>query len=248
MDRRHWCLAAAGLLAGCGGVPVRRAPDSPAGSLPPFSAMYRGAVLPAGWLPHVMRRDRAPTRYSLDERDGRAAVHAIADRSTSGLRCDVDIDPKATPWLSWEWRVDQVPAGASVEDDDRDDSPARVVVAFDGDVSTLSLRDRLFRDTVELFTGTTLPFATLMYVWDAKAPPESVVAYPRTARVQYLVVESGAERAGRWLGYRRNVLADYRRVFGGEPGRIRHVGLLADTDDLKVRTDTWFANLAFSAA
>ena len=59
--------------------------------------------------------------------------------------------------------------------------------------------------------------------------------------------ESGAERAGRWLGYRRNVLADYRRVFGGEPGRIRHVGLLADTDDLKTRTDSWFANLAFSA-
>jgi len=195
-----------------------------------------------------MRHDRTPTQYSLDKHVSHAAVHAIADRSTSGLRCDVDIDPKATPWLSWEWRVDQVPAGASVEDDDRDDSPARVVVAFDGDVSTLSLRDRLFRDTVELFTGTTLPFATLMYVWDAKAPPESVVAYPRTARVQYLVVESGAERAGRWLGYRRDVLADYRRVFGGEPGRIRHVGLLADTDDLKVRTDTWFANLAFSAA
>ena len=66
--------------------------------------------------------------------------------------------------------------------------------------------------------------------------------------LSYQVVESGAERAGRWLGYRRDVLADYRRVFGGEPGRIRHVGLLADTDDLKVRTDTWFANLAFSAA
>ena len=47
-------------------------------------------------------------------------VHARADRSTSGLRCDVDIDPQATPWLSWEWRVDQVPADASVEDDERE--------------------------------------------------------------------------------------------------------------------------------
>ena len=241
MDRRHWCLAAAGLLAGCGGVPVRREPGPAPGLLPP---LIEG---PQGWLPHVMRRDRKPTVYTFGDRDGRQVVHARADRSTSGLRCDVDIDPQATPWLSWEWRVDQVPADASVEDDERDDSPARVVVAFDGDASTLSLRDRLFRETVELFTGTTLPFATLMYVWDGQAPPERVVAYPRTARVQYLVVESGAERVGRWLGYRRNVLADYRRVFGGEPGRIRHVGLLADTDDLKSRTDSWFANLAFSA-
>lgn len=241
MDRRHWCLGAAGALIGCGGVPVRREPGLAPGLLPP---LVEG---PRGWQPHVMRRDRAPTVYTFGDRDGRQSVHALADRSTSGLRCDVDIDPQATPWLSWEWRVDHLPAGASVEDDDRDDSPARVVVAFDGDASGLGLRDRLFRDTVEMITGTTLPFATLMYVWDGQAPPESVVAYPRTARVQYLVVESGAERLGRWLGYRRNVLADYRRVFGGEPGRIRHVGLLADTDDLKARTDSWFANLAFSA-
>jgi hypothetical protein len=100
---------------------------------------------------------------------------------------------------------------------------------------------------VELFTGTTLPFATLMYVWDPNAATERVVAYPRTSRVQYLVVESGTAAVGRWHSYRRNVVEDYRRVFGGEPGRIRHVGLLADSDDLKLRTDSWFANLAFSA-
>lgn len=74
-----------------------------------------------------------------------------------------------------------------------------------------------------------------------------MLAYPRTGRVQYLVVESGAARAGRWLGYRRNVVDDYRRVFGGEPGRIRHVGLLSDSDDLKLSTEAWFANLSFGA-
>jgi hypothetical protein len=34
------------------------------------------------------------------------------------------------------------------------------------------------------------------------------------------VVESGAGNTGGWLGYRRNVVEDDRRVFGGEPGRI----------------------------
>lgn len=126
--------------------------------LPPLS------VDPAAWRPHVMRRDRGLTRYESGERDGRQAVHAIADASTSGLRCDVDIDPRATPWLSWEWRVDQFPADISVADDERDDSPARVVVAFDGDEATLPPRDRMFREMVEFLTGTTLPFATLMYV------------------------------------------------------------------------------------
>lgn len=194
-----------------------------------------------------MRRDRGLTVYEGVERDGRRAVHARADASTSGLRCDVDIDPRSTPWLSWEWRVDQFPEAASVADDERDDSPARVVVSFDGDDAALAPRDRMFREMVEFLTGTVLPFATLMYVWDGQAPAEQVLAYPRTGRVQYLVVESGPARAGRWLGYRRNVVDDYRRVFGGEPGRIRHVGLLADSDDLKLRTESWFANLGFSA-
>lgn len=210
--------------------------------LPPLS------VAGTTWRPHVMRRDRGLTVYEDVERDGRRAVHAIAEASTSGLRCDVDIDPLATPWLAWEWRVDRFPDGASVGDDERDDSPTRVVVSFDGDEARLAPRDRMFRETVEFLTGTVLPFATLMYVWDGQAAAESVLAYPRTGRVQYLVVESGAARAGRWLGYRRNVVQDYRRVFGGEPGHITHVGLLADSDDLKGRTDSWFANLTFSAA
>jgi len=242
-DRRHWCLGAAALLAGCGAAPVRREPAAPPppGLLPPFTAALRG------WQPHVMRRDRPATGYAFASRDGRSAVHALADRSTSGLRCDVDIDLQATPWLRWEWRVDRFPEIASVEDDARDDSPARVVVAFDGDTSRLKLRDIAFRETVELLTGQTLPFATLMYVWDAHAPLERLVAYPRSERIQYLVVESGLGRVGRWLGYRRNVRDDYRRVFGSEPGRVRHVGLLADSDDLKLRTDSWFANLSFSA-
>lgn len=202
---------------------------------------------PRAWQPHVMRRDRGLTIYEPVERDGRQAMHAVARQSTSGLRCDVDIDPRATPWLSWEWRVDHLPEGASVADDERDDSPARVVVSFDGDETALVPRDRMFREVVEFLTGTVLPFATLMYVWDGQAPPETVLAYPRTGRVQYLVVESGPARSGRWLGYRRNVADDYRRVFGGEPGRIRHVGLLADSDDLKLRTESWFANLSFGA-
>ncbi len=240
MDRRHWCLGAAGLLAGCGALPLRREPRPSV--LPPLVGEA------AAWQPHVMRRDRELTIYEPVERDGRQAMHAVAQRSTSGLRCDVDIDPRATPWLTWEWRVDHFPEGATVAEDERDDSPARVVVSFDGDEAALAPRDRMFREMVEFLTGTVLPFATLMYVWDGQVPAEKVVAYPRTGRVQYLVVESGTARSGRWLGYRRNVVEDYRRVFGGEPGRIRHVGLLAESDDLKLRTESWFANLGFSAA
>jgi len=246
LDRRRWCLGAASLLGltACGTRPV--APDSGTGAatrVPPFSTAPLAGGLPAGWRNHVVRRDLPPTRFEPVQRDGRVVMHARADASTAGLRCDVDLDPHRTPWLSWEWQVDQVPLDATVADDDLDDSPARLVLGFDGDMSSLSLRDQLFNEQVELFTGNVLPYATLAYVWDGKATPMSVFRYPRSSRIRYLVVESGATNTGRWLGYRRNVLDDYRRVFGAEPGRIRSVGVLSDSDDLKHRSQTWFADI-----
>lgn len=250
--RRRWLRDAAwlalGTQVGCAELPtVAERPVVP-GRVVPFLLAPPDDDLPAGWHAHLMRRDRAPTDYRLCERDGRRVLQATADGSSSGLRCDVDIDAHQSPWLQWQWRVDEFPAGAAVADDERDDSPARLVLAFDGDVSTLGARDLVFRDLVKLLTGKSLPFATLMYVWDGEAATESVIAYPRSARIQYLVVESGAQRAGRWLDYRRNVVEDYRRVFGSDPGPIRHVGVLSDSDDLKRHVEAWFGDIVFAAA
>ncbi len=209
----------------------------------PFSSALGAGGLPAGWRLHITRPDRPVTRYGLDTLDGRMVLHAQADSATSGVRCDVDIDLSQQPWLRWEWRVDNMATGATAAEDDQDDSPARVVLGFDGDPTRLALRDRLFADQVELFTGEALPFATLVYQWDGQAAPEQVLPYARSSRIRYLVVESGASTTGRWHAYRRNVVADYQRVFGEPPGRLISVGLLTDSDDLKTRAEAWFGDL-----
>ncbi len=233
-------------LSACVVAPVAEPEARPAPQGPvPFSTARTLGVVPDGWHAHVMRRDRDHTDYRVVRRDGRQVLEAHALRSTSGLRCDVDIDPLRTPWLSWSWRVDQFPSGASIADDERDDSPARIVLTFEGDTRTLAFRDRMFSELVELVTGQPLPFATLMYAWDGEAAPEQVIAYPRSARIQYLVVERGAQRAGRWLSYRRNVREDYRRIYGTEPGRIRQIGVLCDSEDLKLELFSWFGDIAF---
>ncbi|HEY4065403.1 MAG TPA: DUF3047 domain-containing protein [Burkholderiaceae bacterium] len=248
-SRRRWCLGALAAVGMSGCAPVL--PGLPKGSDPatarvvPFSASRRLGDVPEGWREQVMRRDLPATRYLSATRDGRTVAHAVADKSTSGLRCDVDIDPNTTPWLNWEWRVDDVEREATVARSDSDDSPARVILGFDGDMSTLTLRELMFQEQVELFAGQVLPFAMLMYVWDGQAAPESVFNYGRSARIRYLVVESGPRSTGRWIGYRRNVVDDYRRVFGSEPGRIRSVGVMTNSDDLKTHSEAWFGDLVF---
>lgn len=233
--------AGAGLLgAGCSSLPPVAPPRS---GVPPFSGSDRIGGLPEGWRLHVTRPDRPVTAYGLQLRDGRTALHALADSATSGLRCDVDIDLADRPWMRWEWRVDQIADGATSADDDQDDSPARLVLGFAGDMGRLSLRDRLFGDQVELFTGHVLPFATLCYTWDAQAAPGTVLPYARSSRIRYLVVESGRAGLGRWQAYRRNLVADFQRVYGETPGRLIGVGLLTDSDDLKGRAEAWYGDL-----
>jgi len=244
--RRQWCVNAASWAArgalgvcvtACAGAPpddvmTPKAAAPRPRNVPAFAAGPDSLVMSPAWQPHVMRRDLPTTDYDVVRRDQRSVLHAVAHSATSGLR--------------WDWRVDAFATGATVADDARDDCPARVIVAFDGDMSQLSLRELMFHEQVELFTGHTLPFALLMYVWDGEAAEGSVFRYARSGRIRYLVVNSGPRDTGRWVAHRRNVIDDYRQVFGGEPGRIVGVGVLTDSDDLKVRSEAWFGDLRFS--
>ena len=61
----------------------------------------------------------------------------------------------------------------------------------------------------------------LMYVWDNRAMPRPSLHSRRTDRIRKIVLESGAAHVGQWRNYERDVLADYRRAFGEEPGVAR---------------------------
>lgn len=240
--RRTLLLAAPLVALGLGGcVTVRRHELLPQ-VVAPFSTAPNADQLPPGWGELVLRRDLPHTRYQVADLYGRRVLHA-SGHGGSGLRCKVHVDPLADFWLEWSWRTRAVPAGMNVERSETDDSPARVAVAFQGDERRLSFRDRALYELVELITGERLPFATLMYVWDAQLPVGTVAHYPRTSRIRYLVVESGSERTGRWLRYRRNLAADFRQVFGEEPGAVESVGVMTDGDDLRVDLDTWYGDI-----
>jgi len=248
--------SAALALAGCATVPSEPAavadePSPPADAPPappalqvrPFSDAHAGAT-PHGWHHYALRRDLTRTRYAVVQDGERRVLHARAASSATGLRCAVKIDPAQLGLLKFSWRVRQVHAEANVAAAEHDDCPARLILAFEGDDTRLSLRDRLFYEQVELFTGQRLPYATLMYVWDGGLnPPESVHRNHRTSRIQYLTVESGAQRADRWLHYQRDVVADYQRVFGEAPGKIIGVGVLTDADALKTQMEAWYGDI-----
>lgn len=171
------------------------------------------------------------TRYIAERQDGQIVVRADARASASMLRRPLRLDTSTLARIEFSWRIEELIADADLSVPERSDSPVRILFAFDGDRSRLSLRNRAVFDLAETLTGEPPPYATLMYVWDNRAAPESLFHGHRTDRVRKIVVESGAARCGQWLHYRRDLAADFRRAFGEEPGRLIGIALMTDTDN-----------------
>lgn len=213
----------------------------PAGVSPaPDAATPAGASVPAdGWHP-VLLPGKAPTRYAVTQKDGRWAVSARADSSASMWRRRVSVAPEQLGQARFAWWVDSLPAGAHVGDVEQEDAAARVIFAFEGDLERLSPRNRAMFDLARALTGEYPPYATLMYVWDTRAPVGSVVVNPRTDRVRKIVLDSGPAELGRWREHRRQLAEDFRRAFGEEPGRLVGIAVMTDGDNTRSRSQAWY--------
>jgi hypothetical protein len=67
---------------------------------------------------------------------------------------------------------------------------------FDGDRKALPLKEKMLMETARVLTGHELPYATLMYVWENRFPPGTVLTSSYTDQVKMVVVGTGRDRLG----------------------------------------------------
>jgi hypothetical protein len=216
------CLMA---LGACTSAPPSSVPVSPASP----------AVGPwAGWNDYTLPGKRA-TVYRTQRDGSRFIVNAQAESSASMFRRQLRIDASQLGRVQFSWRVAGLIDQADLAEADASDSPVRLVLAFDGDHGRLSTRARMLFELAQALTGEPPPYATLMYAWDNRAAPGTVIVGPRTDRVRKIVVETGTSRLGQWLQYERDLAADFRLAYGEEPGPLIGVALMTDADNTSSR-------------
>lgn len=237
--------ALAFVLAGCASLdaPPQKAPAFRA--VTAFSLARPSGALPGGWQAWRLSRLKRLTEYELVDNAGTVVVKAKSTASASGLKHPVDIDPRESPILQWRWKVPQLIPGADNARRSTEDSPVRVVLSFEGDIASLSLEDRMFFDRIHAITGHRMPYATLMYIWENRAAPGRVIPNPHTGRIQMIVADSGRTRTGIWKVETRNVYEDYKRAFGKEPGRIKAIAIMTDTDNTGESVEAYYGDIAF---
>jgi hypothetical protein len=192
-----------------------------------FSRLRAGDRYFGGWEPFVVMPDNARTEYRLVNVDGGVALEADAAQGGSGLYRKIRISPQTHRVIEWRWRLPPPESGAAWSAS----PPILLSLGFDGDPSKLDMLDRIKLRMAKALTANGLPYATLLYVWQSDVAVGTVVNSRHTDRVRMIVVESGEERLDQWVNVRRDVLEDYRRAFGEEPGDIVAVGVLTDVGD-----------------
>jgi len=211
----------------------------------PFSQAKPGASLPAGWLPVKINDTKKPTVYDFVDDGGTVVLHAAAEGAASLVGYKTSFDINAAPVMAWRWKVDRLIATADNAVASKEDSPARLVLEFDGDKAKLPFSDRSALASGKFLSGRELPYATLMYIWSNKEPLGKIVPNPRTNRVQMVVASSGAGGVGAWQKLSRNVVDDFRKAFGEPPGKLLGVAILTDTDNTGESVEAWYGDISF---
>lgn len=187
------------------------------------------------------------TRYSKVQMDGRDAMLAVADSSASMLRKKIRLNANELQQLRFSWKVPQLIENADVALRESDDSPVRIVLAFEGDRSNWTAKNAMLSELSRTITGEELPYATLMYVWSNQQAAGSVINNPRTDRIRKIVVESGKKNLGQWLDYERDIKADFQRAFGEAPGALVGVALMTDTDNTRTKTKAYYGPVSMAS-
>lgn len=235
-------------LSGCGLMTPPPATPAPAAlGVPTQLPLVFQAQDKAGWEPLLVPGKRH-TQFRPTRHDGRNSIEARADGAASMLRQRVRIEAAQLGRLSFEWQVAGLIDGADMTVREREDSPARLVLAFDGDRSQFSARNAMLNELTRSLTGEDMPYAMLMYVWSNTLPVETVIVNPRTDRIRKIVVESGPGRLQQWLHYERDVRADYERAFGEVPGPLKGVAIMTDSDNTRGVAKAWYGEIRLTGA
>jgi hypothetical protein len=221
------------------GASAQQAPE-----IPRFSTMKPAGGPPQEWKPFVLSSSKKNTDYLLVAEDGVTVLRAMAHGSASALVFKTEFDPNKFPTLSWRWKVAQGIPDANNADVSKEDSPLRVIVAFDGDQSKLTLKDKFASSFAQNASGQPLPYATLMYIWGNKVPINKVTTSGRTSRIRMLALNVDDQGVGKWHSFTRNLVEDFKLAFGEEPGKVTGIELLTDTDNTGGDTESFYGDIS----
>jgi len=169
---------------------------------------------------------KGTTEYKIVQEDGRTVLKAHAKGAASGLTKKLKFSPQTYRYLKWNWKISGTISQGNEKTKQGDDYAARVYVVFPG---------RFFWQ-----------MRALNYIWANKLPKGEFVPNAFTSNAMLLAVESGPSKAGQWVTEQRDILADFRKVFGEDPPEAGAIAIMTDTDNTGAEATAWYGDITLS--
>lgn len=196
--------------------------DPPVKSIEDFSKLPADAF-PEGWKCSWRKKAQAEATYKV-RHDSQSYLSARAVKSSVPIAKEFKYDPAVYPFLNWQWRVAAFPTGADERYKKTGDSAAAIYVIFAG----------WFRPD------------NIKYVWSASLPTGTVTNSPYSGKTKIVVLRNRSTPVETWVCERVNVYEDYKRLFGHEPGKVKAIGIMTDSDNTKSVAEADYRGLQIS--
>ena len=182
--------------------------------------------VPDGWRKYETMGGHPAYDFEVVQDGGHKALRLRSHDDHSTIARDLAVDLARTPVLEWTWRIRALPTGGDVRQRATSDLSAHLFVVWPR--APALLRSRL-----------------IGYGWDATAPAGTIVQSRKTRTVTFVLLHSGTEGLDRWITERRNVVADYRRIYGEAPENPGALALSIDTNDTRSAAEGLIGSIRF---
>ena len=167
--------------------------------------------------------------WKVVDESGEQVLKLRTESSSFALEKSITVDLKRTPYLEWEWKGTVLPTGGNFASPEADDQAAQLLIVF----------PKTFFERRKVIT----------YIWDPTAPKGTIGAGagPIYLNVQAIVVESGDSQIGKWSRQKRNVVEDFRALFGASPDRAVAVRIQINSQHTKSDAEVYWKTIRFTS-
>ncbi len=168
------------------------------------------------------------TSYTVGSNKNGNYLKAVADNAASGLGKEIKIDLNKTPFINITWKIEKDLRGIKENTKKGHDYAARVFAIKKTGATPLSNR-------------------AINYVFSSNSDVGDNRPSPYTKKSIDNVLASTKDNLNEWVTVKANVKEDFKKFHDLDVKELDGLAIMADTDNSKMKSISYFQNIFFSA-
>ena len=168
------------------------------------------------------------TSYTVGSNENGNYLKAVADNAASGLGKEIKIDLNKTPFINITWKIERDLRGIKENTKKGHDYAARVFAIKKTGATPLSNR-------------------AINYVFSSNSEVGENRPSPYTKKSIDNVLATTKDNLNVWVTVKANVKEDFKKFHNLDVNELDGLAIMADTDNSKMKSISYFQNIYFSA-